>query len=53
MNLLKGLAAGTGNQSSRLISPLVCSSMRRIKSGMVIRLFSRSFLEILPVNATG
>src|SRR3989454_8653586 len=48
-----GEQLGTGNHASRGISPLVCSSILSIQSGIVIRYFSRSCFFILPVRETG
>src|SRR5919107_680704 len=53
ITLVKGMHDGTGNQPSLDISPLVCSSILSIQSGIVILYFSLSFLLILPVNDTG
>ncbi len=53
ITLVIGIHDGTGNQPSFDISPLVCSSILSIQSGIVILYFSLSFLPILPVNDTG
>src|SRR5260370_7972606 len=48
-----GEQLGTGNHASLGISPLVCSSILSMQSGIVIRYFSRSCFFILPVRETG
>ena len=53
ITFVRGMHDGTGNHASDMISPLVCSSIRSIQSGIVILYFSRSFFVILPVNDTG
>ena len=53
MMFVSGIQLGTGNQSSIVTSPFVCSSMRCMQSGIVILYFSLSCLPILPVRETG
>ena len=53
MNEVSGEHEGTGNQPSEVISPLVCSSILFMQSGIVMRYFSRSFLVMRPVSDTG
>src|ERR671922_482183 len=53
ITFVMGMQEGTGNQASFEISPLVCSSILSMQSGIVILYFSRSFLPILPVSDTG
>src|SRR5579863_2006653 len=53
MKLVSGEQDGTGNQPSDVISPLVCSSILLMQSGIVMRYLSLSLLVILPVNETG
>src|SRR5260370_37243033 len=48
-----GEQLGTGNHASRGISPLVCSSILSMQSGIVIRYFSLSCFFIRPVSETG
>ena len=53
MTFVSGMQLGTGNQSSIVTSPPVCSSIRCMQSGIVMRYFSRSCLPIRPVRDTG
>src|ERR671910_259544 len=53
ITFVMGIHDGTGNQPSEGISPLVCSSILSMQSGIVILFFSLSFFDILPVNDTG
>ncbi len=53
MKLVSGEHDGTGNQPSEVISPLVCSSILLMQSGIVMRYLSLSLLVILPVRETG
>ena len=53
MKLVSGEHEGTGNQPSEVISPLVCSSILLMQSGIVMRYLSLSFFVILPVRETG
>src|SRR2546428_10758752 len=53
MKWVTGEQLGTGNHASFGISPLVCSSILSMQSGMGIRYFSRSCFFILPVSETG
>src|SRR3989442_3757615 len=48
-----GEQLGTGNHASLGISPLVCSSILSMQSGMGIRYFSLSCFFILPGRETG
>src|SRR5271155_5309176 len=53
MNEVSGEHEGTGNQPSDVISPLVCSSILFMQSGIVMRYLLRSFAVMRPVSETG
>src|SRR5271157_2832410 len=53
MKPVTGEHDGTGNHPSLVISPLVCSSIFSMQSGIVILYFALSVLVSLPVSETG